>query len=137
MNQPPEPLLFISKFSEVRTVASRNSLYQILAINVALGAEEKAKKWLSPTRIGIGPGPRGEDCYRELPRILLPRTWVNKNRRNGRGEAAFSGEILVGLPRSASLRKRGGYLSSPTPGFVSSSRGAFSVDAASFFAGVA
>jgi hypothetical protein len=43
MNQPPEPLLFISKFSEVQTVASRNSLYQILAINVALGAEEKAR----------------------------------------------------------------------------------------------
>jgi hypothetical protein len=53
MNQPPEPLLFISKFSEVQAVASRNSLYQILAINAALGTGQRAKSCL-PCPIGTG-----------------------------------------------------------------------------------
>ena len=41
------------KFSEVETVASRNSLYQILEINVALGTGQRAKS-CSPRPIGTG-----------------------------------------------------------------------------------
>jgi hypothetical protein len=59
------------EFSGVRTVASRNSLYQILAINVALGVGQRAKTWLSHTPIPLGAGLSEGDCYRELPRILL------------------------------------------------------------------
>jgi hypothetical protein len=66
-----------TKFSEVQTVASRNSLYRILAINVALGVGQRAKMQLYSTWIGLRKGPRGGDCYRELRRILLPRRWVN------------------------------------------------------------
>src|SRR5215213_1977864 len=69
---------FRRNFSEVRALASRNSLYQILAINVALGMGQRAKMWLSPTPIGIGVGLCGGDCYRELRRISLPRTRVNR-----------------------------------------------------------
>src|SRR5215216_2553402 len=39
-------------------------------------------------RAGLGPEERGYggvDCYGELRRILLPRTWVNKGKRKGRG----------------------------------------------------
>ena len=50
--EAPEALLF-EEFSEVRVVASRNSLYQILAINVALGAGQRAKS-CSPRPIGTG-----------------------------------------------------------------------------------
>jgi hypothetical protein len=52
MNHSPEELLF-GKFSEVRAVASRNSLYQILATNVALGAGLRAKSRL-PRPIDTG-----------------------------------------------------------------------------------
>src|SRR5215217_4049420 len=45
----------------------------------------KGQKCLCPTRIGLGTGPRGGDCYRELPRIPLPRTPVNKGKKEGRG----------------------------------------------------
>jgi hypothetical protein len=38
----------------------------------------KGKKCLCPTRIGLGTGPRGGDCYSELRRILLLRRSVNK-----------------------------------------------------------
>src|SRR5215208_2489701 len=34
--------------------------------------------WLYPVPIGIGTELSGGDCYRELPRILIPRTWVKK-----------------------------------------------------------
>ena len=48
------------KFSEVAPVASRNSLYQILAVNVALGTEEKAKS-SSPAALYVpGRGREGE-----------------------------------------------------------------------------
>jgi hypothetical protein len=60
-----------TKFSEVQTVASRNSLYRILAINVALGVGQRAKLQLYTTWIGLRKGPRGGDCYRELPRITI------------------------------------------------------------------
>jgi hypothetical protein len=70
MNQePPEALLFGNSRGSW-TVASRNSLYQILAINVALGVWQRAKMWPYLTRIGLGTGECGGDCYRELPRIL-------------------------------------------------------------------
>src|SRR5688572_12031647 len=77
MNQPPELLLFVSKFSEVRTVARRNSLYQILATNAALGVGQRAKTWLSHTPIPLGAGLSGGACYSELRRIPIPRTRVN------------------------------------------------------------
>jgi hypothetical protein len=35
--------------------------------------------WLSSVPIGIGPWRGGGACNRELPRILIPRTSVNKN----------------------------------------------------------
>src|SRR5215217_4518605 len=39
----------------------------------------KGQKCLCPTRIGLGTGPRGGDCYRELRRIpIFPRTRVNR-----------------------------------------------------------
>jgi hypothetical protein len=65
------------EFSQVRTVASRNSLYQILAIDVALGLGQRAKTWLSHTPIPLGAGLSEGDCYRELRRISLPRTLAN------------------------------------------------------------
>jgi hypothetical protein len=40
-----------TKFSEVRAVASRNSLYQIFVLNVALGTGQRAKS-CSPLPIG-------------------------------------------------------------------------------------
>src|SRR5215212_1374520 len=45
----------------------------------------KGQKCLCLTRIGLGTGPRGGDCYRELPRILLLRRWVNKAKKKGQG----------------------------------------------------
>ena len=39
---------------------------------------------LSPVPIGIGMGVCGGACYRELPRILLPRTPVNKGEEASR-----------------------------------------------------
>src|SRR5215211_2236342 len=44
--------------------------------------------WLYPVPIGIGSGRSGRDCYRELLRIPLLRTPVN--RAKGRAEAATS-----------------------------------------------
>jgi hypothetical protein len=42
--------------------------------------------WLYPVPIGIGPGRGGGACNRELPRILLPRTRMNKGKnKKGRG----------------------------------------------------
>src|SRR5215203_3245074 len=66
------------KFSEVWAVASRNSLYRILAISVALGARQRAKSSSQAPLYVLGWGGEGGDCYCELPRIPLPRTWVNK-----------------------------------------------------------
>jgi hypothetical protein len=54
--------------------------------------------WLYPTRIGIRTGECGGDCYRELPRILLPRTPVNR----AQGEGA--GLLASGLFQKAMLR---------------------------------
>ena len=65
-------------FSEVGGVASRNGLYQILAMNVALGVWQRAKMRLSPVPIGKGMGACGGDCYRELPRNSILGTSVNK-----------------------------------------------------------
>src|SRR5829696_7362956 len=56
----------------------------------------KGQKCLCPTCIGLGTGPCGGDCYRELRRIHIPRTSVNraiKRRRNSR-----SGSMVVALP---------------------------------------
>src|SRR5215213_9071154 len=39
--------------------------------------------WLYPVPIGIETELRGGDCYRELPRIPIPRTTVNKGKRKG------------------------------------------------------
>src|SRR5829696_3804434 len=66
------------KFSEVRAVASRNSLQQILATQVAEPYTEFCVGWLSPTPMALGTGPHWGDCYSELPRILLPRNPMNK-----------------------------------------------------------
>src|SRR5215204_6010046 len=66
------------KFSEVWAVASRNSLYRILAISVALGARQRAKSSSQAPLYVLGWGGEGGDCYCELPRIPLPRTWVNR-----------------------------------------------------------
>src|SRR5215217_7201774 len=45
----------------------------------------KGQKCLCPTRIGLGTGPRGGACYRELPRIPLLGNSVNKGKnRKGR-----------------------------------------------------
>src|SRR5215208_7886703 len=71
-------------FSEVRAVASRNGLYQILATNVSLRVCQRAKMRLSPVPIGIGMGVCGGHCYRELRGIRLPRTRVNKGMKEGR-----------------------------------------------------
>src|SRR5215212_11541418 len=66
------------KFSEVWAVASRNSLYRILAISVALGARQRAKSSSQAPLYVLGWGGEGGDCYCELPRIPLPRTLVNR-----------------------------------------------------------
>jgi hypothetical protein len=42
---------------------------------------QRAKMQLYTTWIGLREGPRGGDCYGELPRILLPRTRVNKGEK--------------------------------------------------------
>src|SRR5215211_2424071 len=68
------------KFSEVWAVASRNSLYRILAISVALGARQRAKSSSQAPLYVLGWGGEGGDCYCELPRIPIPRTPVNKGR---------------------------------------------------------
>jgi hypothetical protein len=44
--------------------------------------------WLSPVPIGIGMGVYGGDCYRELRRITLPRTWVYKGEKKERRTAS-------------------------------------------------
>jgi hypothetical protein len=62
------------KFSEVWAVASRNSLYRILAISVALGARQRAKSSSQAPLYVLGWGGEGGDCYCELPRILLLRS---------------------------------------------------------------
>ena len=41
---------------------------------------------LSPIPIGIGPVPGGGACNRELRRIPIPRTPVNKGQGRGRAE---------------------------------------------------
>src|SRR5215210_654620 len=66
------------KFSEVWAVASRNSLYRILAISVALGARQRAKSSSQAPLYVLGWGGEGGDCYSELRRIPLMRTSVNK-----------------------------------------------------------
>src|SRR5215211_3203073 len=72
--------------------------------------------WLYPVPIGIGPERGGGACNRELPRIPLPRTWVNKGMKKGRScyapalgvlprlEAAYvlaldRGAVLAGVGR--------------------------------------
>ena len=40
--------------------------------------------WLSGVPMGIGMGVCGGDCYRELPRIPIPRTPVNKGKSKDR-----------------------------------------------------
>src|SRR5215204_6335574 len=69
------------KFSEVWAVASRNSLYRILAISVALGARQRAKSSSQAPLYVLGWGGEGGDCYRQLPRIPLLRTSVNKGKK--------------------------------------------------------
>jgi len=39
--------------------------------------------WLYPVPIGIGTELSGGDCYRELPRIPIPRNTVNKGKKEG------------------------------------------------------
>src|SRR5215208_2039517 len=68
------------KFSEVWAVASRNSLYRILAISVALGARQRAKSSSQAPLYVLGWGGEGGDCYCELPRIPLPRRSCIKDR---------------------------------------------------------
>src|SRR5215218_314692 len=70
------------KFSEVWAVASRNSLYRILAISVALGARQRAKSSSQAPLYVLGWGGEGGDCYCELPRIPLPRTSLNRPQRD-------------------------------------------------------
>src|SRR5215203_7369359 len=81
------------KFSEVWAVASRNSLYRILAISVALGARQRAKSSSQAPLYVLGWGGEGGDCYCELPRIPLLRTSVNKG-WEGRGDASLGGAGL-------------------------------------------
>src|SRR5215208_1227823 len=79
------------KFSEVWAVASRNSLYRILAISVALGARQRAKSSSQAPLYVLGWGGEGGDCYCELPRILIPRSTVHtvgSNRPTYRREEA-------------------------------------------------
>ena len=45
--------------------------------------------WLSRTPICIGTGECGGDCYRELRRILIPRTSVNKGKKKRKGPGSF------------------------------------------------
>src|SRR5215218_1034904 len=46
----------------------------------------KGQKCLCPTCIGLGTGPRGGDCYRELPRIpFFMRSWANKSKKRNVG----------------------------------------------------
>ena len=82
-----------TKFSEVQTVASRNSLYRILAINVALGVEQRAKMQLYSTWIGLRKGHVEEIATANFGEfIFFPRTWVNRGERKRRGclEASVS-----------------------------------------------
>src|SRR5829696_8968560 len=81
------------KFSEVWAVASRNSLYRILAISVALGARQRAKSSSQAPLYVLGWGGEGGDCYCELPRILIPRTPVNKGAKECRGFVALALQI--------------------------------------------
>jgi hypothetical protein len=63
----------MQEFSEVRAVASRNSLYQTLAINVAVRGVVEGQMWLSSVPIGMGLGRGRGACNRELRRIPIPR----------------------------------------------------------------
>jgi hypothetical protein len=56
--------------------------------------------WLHPVPIGIGLGRGGGACNRELPRIPIPRTPVNKGKKRG--------PVLIYAP--ASLAPLVGYL---------------------------
>jgi hypothetical protein len=51
--------------------------------------------WLYPVPIGIGPGRGGSDCYRELRRIPLLGTSVNKGKkRKDRARRRRSGVLV-------------------------------------------
>jgi hypothetical protein len=74
----------MQEFSEVRTVASRNSLHHILAPNAAFGVQQGAKCGSTPSRLVQGRGEAGDICYLELRRIPLPGTSVNKGKEKSR-----------------------------------------------------
>jgi hypothetical protein len=59
---------------------------QTLPTDVATGVGA----WLSPVPIRAGLEQKGRDCYRELRRIPIPRTWVNKGIK-GAGAAKSPG----------------------------------------------
>src|SRR5215212_1652145 len=67
-----------TKFSEVWAVASRNSLYRILTTSVALGMRLRAKSSSQAPIYVPGVGQRRKACYRELRRISLLSTPVNR-----------------------------------------------------------
>src|SRR5215212_4109061 len=98
------------KFSEVWAVASRNSLYRILAISVALGARQRAKSSSQAPLYVLGWGGEGGDCYCELPRILLPRTPVNRVQGGG-PELLRPGPVvaLISHCAPASARRQPGH----------------------------
>jgi hypothetical protein len=60
METEAETVDHTEEFSEIETVASRNRLQRILAINVALGTGLRVKKWLSPSLYVPGWGSEGE-----------------------------------------------------------------------------
>src|SRR5215211_3011319 len=68
----------MQEFSVVAAVLSSNSLHHILVPNVALGVWQGAKCGSTPSRLVQGRGEAGDICYRELRRIPLPRTRVNR-----------------------------------------------------------
>src|SRR5215218_771384 len=43
-----------------------------------------ARNTAPPRPDGLRSPPNGGACYRELPRIPLPRTWMNKGKKKGR-----------------------------------------------------
>src|SRR5215203_326816 len=94
------------KFSEVWAVASRNSLYRILAISVALGARQRAKSSSQAPLYVLGWGGEGGDCYCELPRIPLLGNSVNKGKRKGRGFYAPAPPMAGRLAGPSHLRGR-------------------------------
>jgi hypothetical protein len=72
-----------TKFSVVRAVARRNSLYQILETSVALGRRLRAKSSSEALIYVPGWGREGKLATVNFVEFLFPRTPVNRARERG------------------------------------------------------